>query len=106
MVHCASSDVGWSKLEGNLSEQGKVVDLTPGAWSFVRYGWQIVSLSKKKLVPYQASQKREDLERLVKLMEEGKIRTVIDSKHSLNRAEDAWAKSLDGHATGKIIIQP
>ncbi|MBA0757502.1 hypothetical protein Gotri_020599 [Gossypium trilobum] len=31
---------------------------------------------------------------------------VIDSKHPLSKAEEAWAKSIDGHATGKIIVEP
>ncbi|MBA0730381.1 hypothetical protein Golax_022762 [Gossypium laxum] len=31
---------------------------------------------------------------------------VIDSKHPLSKAEEAWAKISDGHATGKIIVEP
>jgi len=31
--------------------------------------------------------------------------TIIDSKFPLNKAEDAWAKSIDGHATGKIFVE-
>ncbi|KAE9460895.1 hypothetical protein C3L33_07255, partial [Rhododendron williamsianum] len=37
------------------------------------------------------------------LVKEGKLKTVIDSKHPLSEAEEAWVKSIDGHATGKII---
>ncbi|KAK7846418.1 chloroplast envelope quinone oxidoreductase like protein [Quercus suber] len=52
------------------------------------------------------SAKGENLDYLVKLVKEGKLKTVIDSKHSLSKAEDAWAKSIDGHATEKIIVEP
>ncbi|KAM1265590.1 hypothetical protein ACFX2J_035259 [Malus domestica] len=48
----------------------------------------------------------ENLEYLVKWVKEGKLKTVIDSKYALSKAEDAWAKSTDGHATGKIVVEP
>ncbi|THG18858.1 hypothetical protein TEA_005637 [Camellia sinensis var. sinensis] len=35
---------------------------------------------------------------------ERKLKTVIDSKYPLSKAEKAWAKMMDGHATGKIIV--
>ena len=57
-------------------------------------------------MPVLLSAKGENLDYLVKLVKEGKLKTVFDSKHSLSKAEDAWAKSIDGHATGKIIVEP
>lgn len=48
----------------------------------------------------------EGLKFLVGLMKEGKLKTVIDSKHALSRGEEAWSKGVSGHATGKIIIEP
>lgn len=50
-------------------------------------------------------QRGEDLRVLVQLAKEGKLKTVIDSKYLVNKAKDAWSKSIDGHATGKIIIE-
>lgn len=47
----------------------------------------------------------ENLEYLVNLVKEGKLKSVIDSKYSLSQAEEAWAKSMSGHAVGKIIIE-
>jgi NADPH:quinone reductase-like Zn-dependent oxidoreductase len=38
-------------------------------------------------------------------VKDGKLKTIIDSKFPLSKAEDAWAKSIDGHATGKIIVE-
>jgi NADPH:quinone reductase-like Zn-dependent oxidoreductase len=38
-------------------------------------------------------------------VKEGKLKTIIDSRHPLRKAEDAWAKSIDGHATGKIVVE-
>ncbi|KAL0436702.1 UNVERIFIED_CONTAM: Quinone-oxidoreductase QR1, chloroplastic [Sesamum radiatum] len=48
----------------------------------------------------------ENLQYLVDLVKEGKLKSIIDSKFPLSKAEDAWAKSIDGHATGKIIVEP
>jgi NADPH:quinone reductase-like Zn-dependent oxidoreductase len=104
VVHCASA-IPWSTFEPNLSENGKVIDIAPGAsamWTFVV---KKLTFSKKQLVPMRVSPKNENLDYLVKLIKEGKLKTVIDSKYPLSKAEEAWAKSIDGHATGKIIVE-
>ncbi|THU44487.1 hypothetical protein C4D60_Mb02t07900 [Musa balbisiana] len=79
VVHCTSS-VGWSSLESNLAAHGKLVLLF-------------------------AMATKEDLQFLVELVKGGKLRTVIDSRYALGKAEEAWAKSMEGHATGKIIVE-
>ena len=70
------------------------------------YAVKKITMSKKQLVPLLLIPKAENLEFMVNLVKEGKVKTVIDSKHPLSKAEDAWAKSIDGHATGKIIVEP
>ncbi|KAF6176805.1 hypothetical protein GIB67_010938 [Kingdonia uniflora] len=67
---------------------------------------QQLTFSKKHLVPLLLIPKGENIEYLVGLLKEGKLKTVVDSKHPLSKAEEAWAKSMDGHATGKIIVEP
>ncbi|CAI9107362.1 OLC1v1006693C1 [Oldenlandia corymbosa var. corymbosa] len=105
VIHC-TSNIPWSTFEPNLSSNGKVIDLTPPPSTFVSYAVKKLTFSKKLLVPMFMNPKRENLELLVKLVKEGKLKTVIDSKHPLSKAEDAWARSIDGHATGKIIVEP
>ncbi|KAL9228355.1 hypothetical protein vseg_003945 [Gypsophila vaccaria] len=105
VVHCATG-FPWAKFEPNLSTYGKVIDLTPGLSALVTFVLKKITFSKKRLVPLLVTPKAEDLAYLVNLAKEGKIKTVIDSTHSLSRAADAWAKMMDGHATGKIIVQP
>ncbi|XVF32122.1 hypothetical protein REPUB_Repub17cG0054800 [Reevesia pubescens] len=80
VIHCATG-IPWSTFEPNLSTNGK-------------------------LVPWIMMPKKEKLDYLVKLVKEGKLKAVIDSKHPLSKAEDAWAKSISGHATGKIVVEP
>lgn len=65
-----------------------------------------LTFSKKQLVPMILSPNAEDIEYIMDLVKEGKVKTMIDSKHSLSKAEEAWDRIISGHATGKIIIVP
>ncbi|KAG5514831.1 hypothetical protein RHGRI_036022 [Rhododendron griersonianum] len=105
VIHCAMG-IPFSAFEPNLSPNGKVIDLTPSFGSFMTSAVKKLTCSKKQLVPLFAVPKGENLDYLVQLVKEGKLKTVIDSKHPLSKAEEAWAKSIDGHATGKIIVEP
>ncbi|XP_075647927.1 chloroplast envelope quinone oxidoreductase homolog isoform X1 [Castanea sativa] len=105
VIHCAK-DIPWSTFEPNLSADGKVLDLAPGPGAMMTFAVKKLTFSKKQLLPVFLSAKGENLDYLVKLVKEGKLKTVIDSKHTLSKAEDAWAKIVDGHATGKIIVEP
>ncbi|RDX90831.1 Chloroplast envelope quinone oxidoreductase-like protein, partial [Mucuna pruriens] len=104
VIHCA---VGfpWSTFEPNLTMNGKVVDISPSSSSMLTFALKKLTFSKKQLVPLLLLPKGKDLQYLIDLVKEGKLKTVIDSKYPLAKAEDAWAKSIDGHATGKIIIE-
>ncbi|KAK6286698.1 hypothetical protein POUND7_012877 [Theobroma cacao] len=105
VIHCAMG-IFWSTFEPNLSANGKVIDITPGPSALMTFALKKLTFSKKQLVPMIMTPKKENLDYLVKLVKEGKLKTVIDSKHPLSKAEDAWAKSIAGHATGKIIVEP
>ncbi|GAU37969.1 hypothetical protein TSUD_269840 [Trifolium subterraneum] len=105
VIHCTAG-IPWSTFEPNLSEKGVVVDLTPVLSSMWTFALNKVTFSKKRLVPFIVTVKREGLEHLTQLVKDGKLKTIIDSKFPLSKAEDAWAKSIDGHATGKIIVEP
>ncbi|KAM5562995.1 chloroplast envelope quinone oxidoreductase [Rosa sericea] len=103
VIHCATG-IPWSTFEPNLSASGKVIDITPGLNAVMSFAVGKLTFSKKQLVPLLLAPKAENLDYLLKLVREGKLKTVIDSKYPLTKAEDAWAKSIDGHATGKIIV--
>ncbi|XP_064948821.1 quinone-oxidoreductase QR1, chloroplastic-like isoform X1 [Musa acuminata AAA Group] len=104
VVNCTTS-VGWSSLESNLAAHGKVVDLNPSPGAFLRSALKQLTCSNKKLVVLFATATKEDLQFLVELVKGGKLRTVIDSRYALGKAEEAWAKSMEGHASGKIIVE-
>ncbi|PKA54465.1 Putative quinone-oxidoreductase like, chloroplastic [Apostasia shenzhenica] len=104
VIHCTVG-IEWSKFEPNLSERGMVIDITPSPGTILSSFLKKITFAKKKIVPLLNVIKEEDLRFLVGLMKEGKLKTLVDSSFPLSRAEEAWAKSMDGHATGKIIIQ-
>ncbi|KAG7946477.1 hypothetical protein I3843_14G040700 [Carya illinoinensis] len=88
VIHCATG-IPWSTFEPNLSPNGKVFDLTPSSSGLLTFVLKKVTFSKKQLLPVFATLNAESLDDLVKLVKEGKLKTVIDSRHSLSKAEDA-----------------
>ncbi|CAA6667922.1 unnamed protein product [Spirodela intermedia] len=104
VIHCATG-IPWSKFEPTLSEKGKVIDITPSGAALLTAAIKKITFSKKQLVPFFFSRRAEELEFLLGLMKEGKLKSVVDSRHPLSQAEAAWAKSVDGHATGKIVVE-
>ncbi|KAK1428504.1 hypothetical protein QVD17_17339 [Tagetes erecta] len=105
VVHCATG-IPWSTFEPNLTPTGKVIDITPSGAAFWTYAVNKLTFSKKQLHPLLVTPKPEQIGFLVKLVKEGKLKTIIDSKYPLGRAEEAWAKSSEGHATGKVVVEP
>ncbi|PPD89498.1 hypothetical protein GOBAR_DD13563 [Gossypium barbadense] len=105
VIHCATG-FPWSTFKPNLSTNGKVFDITPTPSVFMTYALQKLTFSKKQLVPLLMTPKKQKLDFLLNFVKEGKIKAVIDSIHPLSKAEEAWAKSIDGHAIGKIIVEP
>ncbi|EPS68662.1 hypothetical protein M569_06105 [Genlisea aurea] len=107
VIHCAAA-VPWSIFERNLNDAGGiVVDLTPGPAAWLTYALKKLTSAKKRIVPMILFPKDDrELKILLTLMAEGKLKTIVDSIHPLDNAEEAWRKGIDGHATGKIIVQP
>ncbi|KAG5254895.1 hypothetical protein OIU76_019343 [Salix suchowensis] len=107
VIHCARApETPWSTFEPNLSENGKVIHISPSPSVMITFALKKLTFSKKQLIPLILTPNGEKLKHLVNLAKEGKLKTVIDSKYPLSNAEDAWAKGIDGHATGKIIVEP
>jgi NADPH:quinone reductase-like Zn-dependent oxidoreductase len=58
--------------------------------------------------PHPALQRRAQMHRLRArvqcVIEDGKVKTVIDSTYPMDQAADAYAALKDGHAVGKIVV--
>ncbi|XP_047059409.1 chloroplast envelope quinone oxidoreductase homolog [Lolium rigidum] len=104
VVHCTVG-VSWSTFRPLLSSRGRVIDLTPNLSAILASGLHKVTFAKKRVVPLFLRLNKADLEFLVGLLEEGKLKTVIDSRFPLSEASKAWQTSIDGHPTGKIVVE-
>ncbi|CAL5063533.1 unnamed protein product [Urochloa decumbens] len=107
VVHCApAAGVPWSVFRRALADAGgKVVDITPGFVAGVTAILQMATFSKKRLVPLIVTPTKEDMELVVGLVKQGRLAAVIDSSYPLSRAEEGWARSMSGHATGKVVVE-
>lgn len=94
----------WSAFKRSLSSHGRVLDIAPNLGNFLA---SILTLfSKKRLsMVVLLSLGKEDMRFLLELVKEGKLKTVVDSRHPFDKAADAWERSMGGHATGKIIVE-
>jgi len=67
------------------------------------FGW-LLSFGSKKMRTVSTKANQKDLEFLAKLLEDGKIKTVIDRRYTLDKTADAMRYLSEGHARGKVII--
>jgi NADPH:quinone reductase-like Zn-dependent oxidoreductase len=67
------------------------------------FGW-VYSFGQKKMRSVAAKPNREDLEFLATLLENGKIKAIIDRRYTLDKTADAMNYLSQGHSTGKVII--
>ncbi|MBU1633250.1 NAD(P)-dependent alcohol dehydrogenase, partial [bacterium] len=89
-----------------LNPNGKYV-MVGGAlvqiFKSILFGW-LMSFGSKKMRSLAAKSNQKDLEFIVKLVEDGKIKPVIERRYPLDKAADAMRYLGEGHARGKVVI--
>jgi len=65
----------------------------------------ILSVGRKKIKLLAAKQNAKDLDYIIKLVEVGKIKPVIDRFYSLEEIPEAMQYLTKGHARGKVVIR-
>lgn len=68
------------------------------------FGW-LISFGSKKVCFLSAKLKQKDLEFIVRLASEGKIKPVIEKYYPLEKTAEAIRHLSEGHATGKVVIK-
>jgi len=69
----------------------------------ILFGW-LMSLGSKKMRFLAAKSNQKDLEFIVKLVVDRKIKPIIDRRYSLDKTADALRYLGEGHARGKVVI--
>lgn len=91
----------------NLTKNGVCV-MVGGALiqiaKFHLWGW-LLSLGTKKIKTVFAKETNDDLKILADLMNEGKIKSVIERTLPLSEAGDAMKLLCQGHSSGKVVIK-
>lgn len=76
----------------------------PQIFKAIFFGW-VMSFGTKKILFLTAKPKTKDLEFVVKLANEGKIKPVIEKFYPLDKTAEAVRYLQEGHAKGKVIIK-
>ena len=69
----------------------------------ILFGW-LMSFGSKKMCSLAAKSNQKDLEFIVKLVEDDKIKPIIDRRYSLDKVADCMKYLGEGHARGKVVI--
>ncbi len=95
-----------SEYKRVMARQGKLV-VAGGALTQIinvmLFGW-LHSISGSKVCMLAANTNPGDLEFLINLLQEGKIKPVIDKTYPLDQTPDAMKYLSQGHARGKVVI--
>jgi NADPH:quinone reductase-like Zn-dependent oxidoreductase len=67
------------------------------------FGWML-SFGSRKMKSLAAKANKNDLEMLVKLLDNGTIKSVIDRRYPLDRTAEAMNYLKEGHSSGKVVI--
>lgn len=65
---------------------------------------RLMSFGSKKMLTLSAKSNQKDMEMIVKMAADGKIRPVIESRYPLDKAAEAMKYVSNGHARGKVVI--
>ncbi|MGD8505629.1 MAG: NAD(P)-dependent alcohol dehydrogenase [Candidatus Bathyarchaeota archaeon] len=94
----------FSKCENSLKPEGIFVTTKFGLRPILRKFWTSMT-SSKKMVPYLGKRNIEDVIFVRDLVEDGKVKSVIDRVYPLKEVAEAHRYMEKGHARGKVIIE-
>lgn len=70
----------------------------------ILFGW-VMSFGSKKMRFLAAKPKQKDLEFIVELANDGKIKPIIEKFYPLDKTAEAVRYLCEGHAKGKVVIK-
>eukprot|EP00475_Leptophrys_vorax_P041886 TRINITY_DN78997_c0_g1_i1.p1 TRINITY_DN78997_c0_g1~~TRINITY_DN78997_c0_g1_i1.p1 ORF type:complete len:325 (-),score=8.85 TRINITY_DN78997_c0_g1_i1:113-1000(-) len=92
-------------VDAVLTAHGRWVHLTPPLSFLLQSWWRRVTLNGKALAPVFMRRSAGDLEVLAQLVARGEVRLAVDAVVLFDEARALWARSKEGHAVGKLVLQ-
>lgn len=103
IINCAPHQP-FKLYKAQLAPTGFVIDMNPSPKGLFTSAVHVASFSKQKYYPFMHIPNSMDMYFLFNLIQTKKLTTVIDSTYPLAKSQEAWAKCMEGHAVGKIVI--
>ncbi len=96
-----------STYKRKLKENGVFIHVggtSSQMYQTITVGTLLSMIGKKKFIPFMQRTNQNDLVLMKKLIEEGKVKPVIDRSYSLSGVPKAFQYFENGHSQGKVII--
>jgi len=103
IIYDTVGKTSFSGCKNSLKQKGLYLAGAGGLQEFVQMGWTSM-IGSKKVLAGQAPERKEDLIFLKELIEEGKIRSVIDRRYHLEEIVEAHHYVDKGHKKGNVVI--
>ena len=94
---------GFSKCKNSLTENGKYVLISFKVKQLLQMMWTSL-VGSKKVMCVLSPQKPEELHAVSKMIEEGKLKSIIDETFPLDKAAEAHKYVEQGNKKGNVVI--
>ncbi|CAI7817054.1 unnamed protein product [Closterium sp. NIES-54] len=105
VIDCSPNSLAVAAVDRVLRPEGKWVHVIPPFSVFALGLWRRFACRPKKIYNVMMENRGSDLEVVGRMVEEGKVKVVIEGTVPFEEAREAWRRSMEGHVTGKLVVR-